>query len=39
MHIIKSGYTSWLAHIEKNKFKVEKNTEVLTGPAKCTGNM
>ena len=34
----KSSYTSWLAYIEKNKFKIEKNTKILTGCAKYTEN-
>ena len=37
-HIINSSYTSWLAYIEKNKFKIEKNTKILTGSAKYTEN-
>ena len=38
IHIIKSSYTSWLVYIEKNKFKIEKNTKILTGSAKYTEN-
>ena len=38
IYIIKSGYTSLLAYVEKNKFKIEKNTKILTGSAKYTEN-
>ena len=31
-------YTSRFAYIEKNKFKIETNTKVLTGSAKYTEN-
>ena len=34
----KQLYTSWLAYIETSKFKIEKNTQVLTGSRKYTEN-
>ena len=32
-HELESGsnYTSWLVYIEKNEFKIEKSTKILTG--------
>ena len=38
IHMIKSSYASRLAYIEKNKFKIEKNTKILTQSAKYTKN-
>ena len=37
-HELESGNTSWLAYIEKNKFKIENNTKILTASAKYTEN-
>ena len=31
VHIIKCNYTSWVVCIEKNEFKIEKSTKILTG--------